>query len=82
MTIFKRGQGPAVVRRAISEKDIEDGEKEPVVTGNEHNSEVTAEGVARNESIFTWQGVTYTIPVKGGRKTLLNAMSGFVRPGN
>lgn len=81
VTIFKRGQAPAVVQREISEKDIEAGEKEPVVTGDEHNSEEAAEGVARNESIFTWQGVTYTIPVKGGPKTLLNDVSGFVRPG-
>ena len=81
VTIFKKGQAPAVVQREISEKDIEAGEKEPVVTGDEHNSEEATDGVARNESIFTWQGVTYTIPVKGGRKTLLNEVSGFVRPG-
>ena len=81
VTIFKRGQALAVVQRAISDKDIEAGKKEPVVTGDEHNSKEPAEGVARNESIFTWQGVTYTIPVKGGCKMLLNDVSGYVRPG-
>jgi len=34
VTIFKRGQAPAAVQTVISDKDIEAGEKEPVVTGD------------------------------------------------
>ncbi|RPB00590.1 putative ABC transporter [Choiromyces venosus 120613-1] len=81
VTVFKRGQAPAAVKRAMDKKDVEVGEKDPVVTGDEHNSGEVTEGVARNDSVFTWQGVTYTIPVKGGHKTLLNDVSGYVRPG-
>ncbi|KAG0640807.1 ABC drug exporter AtrF [Tuber brumale] len=81
VTVFKRGQAPAAVRRAMEKKDVETGGKDPVVTGDEHNPKEATGGVARNESVFTWQGVTYTIPVKGGRKTLLDDVSGYVRPG-
>jgi len=81
VTVFKRGQAPTGVRRAMEKKDVEASEKDPAVISDEHNPEETTDGVARNESVFTWQGVTYTIPVKGGHKTLLNDVSGYVRPG-
>ncbi|KAJ1856854.1 ATP-binding cassette transporter snq2 [Coemansia sp. RSA 1822] len=30
---------------------------------------------------YTWQGVNYTVPVKGGSRQLLNNVSGFIKPG-
>ena len=40
--------------------------------------------MAKNETIFTWQNVNYTIPYKGGEggeRQLLRDVQGFVRPG-
>ena len=83
MTVVKRGRALAVVRRAMEGKDAETSEKDPAVISDEHNPEETTDGVARNEFVFTWQGLTYTIPVKGGHKVKasLNDVSGYVRPG-
>ncbi|KAK5123595.1 hypothetical protein LTR85_002633 [Meristemomyces frigidus] len=39
------------------------------------------EGVARNDTIFTFQDVNYTIPYGGGERKLLQNVQGFVRPG-
>ncbi|KAF8314175.1 hypothetical protein DL93DRAFT_2228010 [Clavulina sp. PMI_390] len=33
------------------------------------------------DTIFTWQGVNYTVPVKGGERQLLNDVQGYARPG-
>jgi ABC-type multidrug transport system ATPase subunit len=37
--------------------------------------------VAKNETIFTFQNIDYTIPYEGGERTLLDNVQGFVRPG-
>lgn len=35
----------------------------------------------RSQDSFTWSSVAYQIPVKGGTKTLLTGIHGFVKPG-
>ena len=92
VTIFKRGQVPKSVQKSIEAGkkpgDEESGkEVSPRVAesdGRSSDSEDEKEkvkGVAKNESIFTWQNVNYTIPLKGSEKMLLNGVQGFVRPG-
>jgi hypothetical protein len=34
----------------------------------------------RSQDFFTWSNVEYEIPVKGGTKTLLTGIHGFVKP--
>ena len=89
VTIFKRGQAPKSVERAIdSGKTMEDEEKasstdEKLRHEDSSDSEAgqLVKGVAKNESIFTWQNVNYTIPYEKGERRLLNDVQGFVRPG-
>lgn len=47
---------------------------------NSGKADITKE-VARNDAIFTWSDVNYTIPVKNGTRNLLQNVNGFVRPG-
>ena len=89
-TIFKRGEEPETVKRALENKelpeDVETGDKEKGVDGNmnESTSEDSGEkvtGIARSTSIFTWRNLNYTIPYKGGKKQLLQDVQGYVKPG-
>ena len=89
VTIFKRGQAPKSVARAIDKGSMpEDEEKQLVTSGGENPSEdsissdsETVKGVAKNDSIFTFTNVNYTIPFEKGERKLLNDVQGFVRPG-
>ena len=100
VTVYKRGQTPKSIERAIekgaaSPPDVEtadtgagvpisaDAEKKEIGgtlgTGGTHGTDV--DRLATNDTVFTWQNVTYTIPTKSGDRVLLNGVSGYVRPG-
>ncbi|KAL8667719.1 MAG: hypothetical protein Q9202_000574 [Teloschistes flavicans] len=90
VTIFKRGQAPSSVERAMdSGKAIEDeekagasdGEKLQLADSSGSESGTLVKGVAKNESVFTYQNVNYDIPVDKGSRRLLRDVQGFVRPG-
>ena len=92
VTIFKRGQAPKSVTRAMEKgRTAEDEEKglkavtsklaDPEEDHSSSDSEQGTKGVARNEAIFTYQNVNYTIPVPQGERQLLMDVQGFVRPG-
>lgn len=88
VTIYKRGQAPSSVKKEMEKgaqaEDEEKGKQNGVV--NEHadgdeKDEKGAEGVAKNDTIFTWQNVNYTIPYEGGERKLLQNVQGYVKPG-
>ncbi|KAI5807966.1 putative ABC transporter [Peziza echinospora] len=90
VTIYKRGKTPQHIDDAINNgeagkaKDEEVGEKveEAVVGEKPEEDAVVMERVAKNDSIFTFQNVNYSIPIKGGnRRQLLKGVQGYVRPG-
>ncbi|ORY08523.1 ABC-2 type transporter-domain-containing protein, partial [Clohesyomyces aquaticus] len=91
VTIFKRGQVPNTLEKSmeLNEKppDIESGEKEPATArgpgedSNKSSDDDTAKGVAKNETIFTWRNVNYTIPYEKGERKLLEDVQGYVKPG-
>ena len=95
VTIYKRGQVPKSVEKAMetgeelndleknNSKDREKFDDHEKIMGDSSGSDTegVTEGVAKNETIFTWQNVNYTIPVKGGERQLLNDVQGYVRPG-
>ncbi|KAF2449373.1 hypothetical protein P171DRAFT_460670 [Karstenula rhodostoma CBS 690.94] len=86
MTIYKRGQVPKTVEKAMEANtqpgDIENGKSKAVVDeGQESGNNTTVEGVAKNETIFTWQNLTYTIPYEKNERTLLQDVQGYVKPG-
>ena len=89
VTIFKRGQAPRSVAQAMDKGTIpEDEEKQIDISGGEKSlrdsegsdSEMV-KGVAKNDSIFTFTNVNYTIPYEKGERKLLSDVQGFVRPG-
>ena len=90
VTIFKRGQAPDSVTKAMEKGDIADDEekaaaaKETKPVGDESSSSDSIQnvkGVARNESVFTYTNVNYVIPYDKGERKLLSDVQGFVRPG-
>ncbi|KAF2197436.1 ABC drug exporter AtrF [Delitschia confertaspora ATCC 74209] len=90
VTIYKRGQVPKTVEKAMEAKaqpgDVEkgqdqDGKAEMNGAGGKPKEEDPAKGVAKNETIFTWQHVNYTIPYEKGERALLRNVQGYVKPG-
>lgn len=90
VTIFKRGQAPKSVAKAMEKGSIPEDEEKAGVAGTEKladtessgsDSEKATKGIAANESVFTYQNVNYTIPLDKGDKKLLNNVQGYVRPG-
>jgi ATP-binding cassette subfamily G (WHITE) protein 2 (SNQ2) len=97
VTIFKRGQVPKNVEESIetggrAATDEESGRTDVGVltditsqanraTDSSLQKEVTMGGVAKNETVFTYQDVNYTIPYEGGERKLLSDVQGYVRPG-
>ncbi|KAI1381532.1 ABC-2 type transporter [Hypoxylon crocopeplum] len=94
VTVFKRGQVPKSVQKSIETggrkgngNDEESGPTgEKFVTGEappaqEGRDDEAMRTVAKNETVFTFQNVNYTIPYQGGERKLLQNVQGFVRPG-
>ena len=92
VTIFKRGQAPQSIQKAMEKGSTANDEEKRMAVGDEKvlsedNTSSDSDqghlvkGVARNESIFTFTNVNYTIPYENGERQLLNDCQGFVRPG-
>ena len=91
ITIFKRGQVPKKVEKSIETggreaKDEETGPTSHVTPdmadeGGHERKENTMQEVAKNETVFTFRDVNYTIPYEKGERKLLQDVQGYVRPG-
>ncbi len=89
VTVFKRGEVPEAAEKDMEMKnspsDEETGKQEPIIGGQSDSDVVGSEndvkGVAKNDMIFTFQNVNYTIPFEKGHKTLLDGVQGYVKPG-
>lgn len=92
ITVFKRGQVPKAVEESIStggrtkdtKSDEESGRVDLPVTDSqekEKESKGVSQQVAKNETVFTFQNVNYTIPYENGQRKLLQNVQGYVRPG-
>jgi len=89
VTIFKRGQIPASVEKEMEVQkpsDEESGKVDPAAATTEKQSNSDSDsnpvkGVAKNETIFTFQNVNYTIPYEDGERILLQDVQGYVKPG-
>ncbi|KAI0142596.1 ABC-2 type transporter [Hypoxylon sp. NC0597] len=95
VTVFKRGQVPKELQKSIEtggrkgnptdEESGPNGEKN-ATPGESPEAQEKRDGeairsVAKNETVFTFQNVNYTIPYQGGERKLLQNVQGFVRPG-
>jgi ATP-binding cassette subfamily G (WHITE) protein 2 (SNQ2) len=90
VTIYKRGQVPESVDKAMERnsdpRDEETGKEKddglsPLSESSESNEEAVVDGLAKNETVFTFQNVNYTIPYEGGERVLLKDVQGYVKPG-
>lgn len=92
ITVFKRGQVPKSVEQTIQtggladgKKDEEAGKHDPTTAAatNEKSKsdDQVAQEVAKNETVFTFRNVNYTIPFEKGQRQLLQDIQGYVRPG-
>ncbi|KAK3113728.1 ATP-binding cassette transporter snq2 [Teratosphaeriaceae sp. CCFEE 6253] len=97
VTIYKRGQVPKAVETALATgEESNDLEKSKSATSDPSGlayaekskdessgseDESTVKGIAKNEAVFTFSDVNYTIPFEGGERKLLQNVQGFVRPG-
>jgi len=92
VTVFKRGQAPKSVTRAMEagkeEGDEEKGEtgapKKPIDDDKDipsSDADNATGGVAANETVFTFHNVNYSIPTSEGSRRLLNSVNGYVQPG-
>jgi ABC-type multidrug transport system ATPase subunit len=92
VTIYRRGQVPEQLEKAIETGDEKAHDEEMGEKGDDSDLSPTKSlgsdqdagmetGVAKNETIFTFQNVDYTIPYEGGERHLLEGVQGIVRPG-
>lgn len=95
VTVFKRGQVPKTVTQSIEtggrkrgKGDEETGKfNESALDSHrdareqEEKDKEVLQNVAKNETVFTFQNVNYTIPYQGGERKLLQNVQGYVRPG-
>jgi ABC-type multidrug transport system permease subunit/ABC-type multidrug transport system ATPase subunit len=96
ITVFKRGQVPKKVEASIEtggrekKHDEESGGPTSHLTtdmampdGNDEKQEKSdpMQQVAKNETVFTFQDINYTIPYEKGERRLLQDIQGYVRPG-
>lgn len=96
ITVFKRGQVPKKVEASIEtggrekKHDEESGGPTSHLTtdmampdGNNEKQEKSdpMQQVAKNETVFTFQDINYTIPYEKGERRLLQDIQGYVRPG-
>ncbi|KAG8532231.1 uncharacterized protein KY384_003872 [Bacidia gigantensis] len=87
VTIFKRGQAPKSVakpgdtsedeEKKAGAADIKIEEEDSSSSDSMHNIKT----LARNDSVFTFTDVNYTISYGKGERKLLSNVQGFVRPG-
>jgi ABC-type multidrug transport system ATPase subunit len=92
VTIYKRGQVPGQLEKAIEVGDKPTNDEEMGEKGDDAATSMTksttseddsqsVKGVAKNEAVFTFQNVNYTIPYQGSERKVLQDVQGFVRPG-
>lgn len=79
--VFRRGHQPKNLSVALN-----DVESKPDTVDEKAVDDASADPQALQlmpppTEVFTWRDVCYDVPVKGGRRRLLDHVSGFVKPG-
>lgn len=66
---------------APGDEEAQANEKQPQITNATQGSDDTEANLVRNTSIFTWRNLSYIVKTPSGDRTLLDNISGFVKPG-
>jgi ATP-binding cassette subfamily G (WHITE) protein 2 (PDR) len=79
--VYRRGHVPSHIENDVGKvtKDEESGLAEIAPRQVQESDETKV--IQRQKNIFSWTSVTYNIPVKEGTRTLLDEVSGWVKPG-
>lgn len=62
----------------VNEKGASSSDSSGVMASSEKD---TSDGLLRNESIFTWKNLTYTVKTPSGPRVLLDNVQGWIKPG-
>ncbi|CAO3589784.1 unnamed protein product [Absidia cylindrospora] len=74
----KEGSVTKVFKRGCAPKEVDDSKLlEQTMTVNDEELEAVTDGTT-----FSWHHMDYTVPVKGGKRQLLNDIGGIVKPGH
>lgn len=65
----------------IAEKGTSSPETSVSSLSQEEGNTADGQNLVRNESIFTWKNLTYTVKTPSGDRVLLNDVQGFIKPG-
>jgi ABC-type multidrug transport system ATPase subunit len=78
MLVFQRGKVPESVAKTV-DPEVSDPEKAAVKEAQAQERSVGA--IEPQKSIFTWRDVHYDVKIKDETRTLLDNVSGWVKPG-
>lgn len=79
--IFLRGgKNPMTPERKSQEKDVAEFPKHAGPTTKVSNLSKSPSILEQRQDVFTWDKLEYQIPIKGGSKTLLTNIHGYVKP--
>lgn len=85
--IFRRGHVPKAIEQAKAggvDDEAEKGNSAPASSDSalvQTPSVVAANGIPPQTDTFTWESVSYTIPIRHGTRKLLDDIYGWVKPG-
>lgn len=81
--VFRRGHVPAYLqdldKKQANDEEVGDSGEGANAEKEDGGDDVNA--IPPQKDIFTWRDVSYNIPVKEGDRTLLDHVSGWVKPG-
>lgn len=82
--VFRRGHVPSYLqdldKKQANDEEVGSGEKGADAESNE-NDQQDVNIIPEQKDVFTFRDITYNIPVKDGRRNLLDNVSGWVKPG-
>lgn len=88
VTIYRKGAALEHIQKALQDsspatRDEEAQREEGFIMdmGRSERQNEDLQAIEKSETVFTWSGVSYVIPVKGGKKVLLDDVQGYVKPG-
>nr|AAL91498.1 ABC transporter AbcG13 [Dictyostelium discoideum] len=70
--VYKKGKAPKM-------NDVEEEKKQNQIVANATSK--MKDTLKMRGGIFTWQNINYTVPVKGGKRLLLDNVEGWIKPG-
>ncbi|ORX95994.1 ABC transporter G family protein [Basidiobolus meristosporus CBS 931.73] len=73
-SVYKKGMAPKKNDTEAEEKELKEQADE------EKNGDKQSMNLNTNTT-FTWQHINYTVPVKGGKRQLLDDIGGWIKPG-